>query len=130
MIGNLTSARSQTSVDQPAVALTTASQAMLPTPYAIKLALVDACIRGNGVTAGEALFEELKSAAVAVLPPSRACVTNTFVRSLKLYQSKGKKDEEGDEDGGGEGARPFNTTLRYREICVFSGRERRLEPIG
>ena len=30
MIGNLTSARSQTSVDQPAVALTTASQAMLP----------------------------------------------------------------------------------------------------
>ena len=95
---------------------------LVPTPYAVKLALVNAEIGRAGVEAGERMFDALKRAPVALLPSRRACVTNTFVRVLKLYQSKGKKDEDEDEDAGaGEQGRPFDHTIRYRELCFLSG---------
>ncbi len=95
---------------------------LVPTPYAIKLALVDAEIRRSGDEAGERLLVALREAAIALLPSRRACVTHTFVRSLKLHQEKGKKrDEDDEEEAEADQGRPFNTTLRYREICVLSG---------
>ena len=97
---------------------------LVPTPYAIKLALIDTTIRQAGVAAGEHVLGILKETAIALLPSFRACVTNTFVRSLVRHQPKGKDEDEDKDDGDepdGEQGRPFKTTIRYREICVLSG---------
>lgn len=99
---------------------------LVPTPYAIKLALVDAEIRRAGIEGGEWLFQALREAPIGILPAKRACVTQTFVKSLKKARDDGAKKSQGeDEDVGEEGANesagPFDQTLRYREICVFSG---------
>jgi hypothetical protein len=95
---------------------------LVPTPYAIKLALVDAEARRKGAASAEGLLTGLRTAAMAILPARRATVTNTFERVLKLYQAKQKKtanDEE--DDGDAEQGRPFVRTIRYREICLLSG---------
>ncbi len=98
---------------------------LLPTPYAVKLALVDATIRSEGIAAGETLFEDLKRTAVGLLPAEHACVTNTFARSLKktrgAKQGAQEVDDGEEEDGSEEGGWPFSRTLLYREICVLSG---------
>lgn len=99
---------------------------LVPTPYAIKLALVDAEIRRADVPAGERLFELLRGAPIGLLPAKRTCVTQTFVKSLKKRRDDGSKKVQGedDDDGeepGSETTGPFDQTLRYREICMFSG---------
>lgn len=98
---------------------------LLPTPYAIKLALVDATMRSEGTAAGETLFEDLKHTAVGLLPAEHACVTNTFARSLKktrgAQQGPQEADDDDEEDGSEDGGWPFSGTLLYREICVLSG---------
>lgn len=99
---------------------------LVPTPYAIKLALVDAEIRRAGVQAGERLFTMLREAPIGLLPAQRACVTQTFVKSLKKKRDDAAKKEEaeadeGEEEEGGESAGPFDSTLRYREICTLFG---------
>lgn len=93
---------------------------LVPTPYAVKLALIDAAIRTLGPSRGEAIFSLVKPAAIAILPSERVCVTNTFLRSLKKSRGENSgEDEEGDD--GGEGMPTFTSTLRYREFCFMSG---------
>jgi hypothetical protein len=107
---------------------------LVPTPYAIKLALVDATIRAKDVEAGRRLFDLLRACPVGITPTRWACVTNTFSRVLRLHTEKGKKsetpedegpsdDDEGDDEGDAdvEQDRPFKRTIAYREIAVLRG---------
>lgn len=108
---------------------------LIPTPYAFKLALVDATIRTRGLAAGTALFDSLRACPIAITPSRWASVTNTFGRVLRLHQDKGKKEKEGDSpdgakgatdagDDGGEGdddGKPFKRTIAYREVAILEG---------
>lgn len=55
----------------------------LPTPFAIRTALLDAAIRTNGLAAGLAAFDWIKELSIAVRPPERLVVTNLFAKILK-----------------------------------------------
>jgi hypothetical protein len=57
--------------------------AFLPTPFAIRTALLDAAIRTKGLVAGQATFAWIKELSIAVRPPERVVVTNLFAKILK-----------------------------------------------
>lgn len=55
----------------------------LPTPFAIRTALLDAAIRTQGLAQGSAAFDWIKELALAVRPPEWVVVTNLFAKILK-----------------------------------------------
>jgi len=59
---------------------------LVPTPYAVKLALIDACFRMYSGFAAEAearrIFDLIKAQPVRVRPPAECVVQNTFLRVL------------------------------------------------
>lgn len=56
----------------------------VPSPSAVRLALVDAAIQDSGsVTDGQAVFELVKSAPLFLVPPERVCVIKAFTKRLK-----------------------------------------------
>src|SRR5438045_3569104 len=62
-------------------ALATASggkTVLVPTPYAVKMALLDAAIRSRGVDAGRYIFPIIRDLRVALDPPARLVVLNSF----------------------------------------------------
>ncbi len=60
-----------------------AKSLFLPTPFAIRTALLDAAIRTNGMEAGRVAFTWIKELTIAVRPPERVVVTNLFAKILK-----------------------------------------------
>lgn len=84
---------------------------LVPTPYAVKVALLDACFIAYG--AGDAepvarnVFNLVKSRAIRFLPPKHCVVQNTF---LKVRQ------EARDAPKG-----IYASTISYRELCFFAG---------
>ncbi len=98
----------------------------LPTPYAVKMALLDAAFHADGPAAGAAIFPVFREAAVALLPSERVTVTNTFQRVLKMARSDsgGKADDEAAEEvdnQGGSASGPLANTLGYRELAFLHG---------
>ena len=79
---------------------------LTPTPYAIKMALLDAGIRTQGITAGQQAWEWIRSLSLAVHLPERAVVNNVFTRILKPARS---------------GTGTFDRTIGYREYVHFVG---------
>jgi hypothetical protein len=62
----------------------------VPSPAALRLALVDAAIQAYGsVSRGEEVFELVKCAPLRIVPPERVSVVKAFVKRLK----PGKKKE-------------------------------------
>ncbi len=84
---------------------------LVPTPYAIKLALVDACFRAYGPEDAEDkaryVFDQVKDKAIRLLPPEHCVVQNTFVK-IKQESREGAKGT-------------FDSTVAYREFCFFGG---------
>lgn len=70
----------------------------VPSPTAVKLALVDAAIRWSGsVDEGKRIFNMVKTARVIVIPPRRVARFRAFVKRLKprggeLLESTGVRD--------------------------------------
>ena len=83
---------------------------LAPTPYAIKMGLLDAAIRTCGISDGEEAWEWIRGLSFAVRVPDRALVNNVFTRILKPTRSK-------DKDG-------YDRTIGYREYVHFIGRLR------
>jgi hypothetical protein len=115
---------------RPSLATSSGGKTLLvPTPYAIKLALVDATIRASGMESGQLFFEAVRACPVAITPTRWVCVTNTFGRVLRLHQEKGNKKgdaaepaSEDDPEGGNEDeGRPLKRTIAYREIAILEG---------
>lgn len=83
---------------------------VVPTPYAIKMALLDVCFRRFPAT--EALgrarnvFDWIKSRQVQIRPPKHCLVTNTFTKILDWNRDQGD---------------PFRQTIAYREMAFFGG---------
>lgn len=85
---------------------------LVPTPYAVKMALLDACFRrwgpGEAENNARALFEAIKARAVRIRPPGHCVVQNTFIKVLDQAREKG--------------AGPFRRTIAYREFVYYEGR--------
>src|SRR5258708_3016411 len=84
-----------------------------PTPYAVKMAILDACFRAyEGTKAKEGardVFEWIKGREVRFRPPKHCIVNNTFVKALDWSREP--------VDG------PFHNTIVYREFAFFGGDE-------
>lgn len=83
---------------------------LVPTPYAVKMALLDVCFRYFDAAEAEAgarrVFGLIKGKAVRILPPEHCVVQNTFLKIL---------------DHNRDGDTPFRQTIAYREFAFHSG---------
>lgn len=82
----------------------------MPTPFAIRIALLDAAIRINGLEAGKVVFDWLRPGklSIAVRPPERVVVTNLFAKILK--PTRKEKAEEA-----------MDRTIAFREYAQLEG---------
>lgn len=87
---------------------------LVPTPYALKMALLDSACRTLGVKQAESLWEEIRDLHVAIRPAPKVVVTNLFQRILKPFKNPPK---EGTPDSFG----PFQRTIGYREYAQLVG---------
>lgn len=93
---------------------------LVPTPYSIKLALIDAAIQTHGLRAGEELFEVLRGRPIRICPPETAIVSATFVKIWKLA-----RPGDDDESEGVSAAKTFSPSVGFREYVSFDGRHDR-----
>ena len=84
---------------------------VVPTPYAVKMALIDVCFRRfAALDAGgwaAKVFDLLKWREIRLRPPRHCVVNNTFVKVLDWSRDR----SEG----------PFRNTIVYREFAFFGG---------
>lgn len=100
---------------------TGAKTLFLPTPFAIRTALLDAAIRTRGKESAEEVFDALKPLKIAASPPERVVVTNLFAKVQKPTRSKGKKgDDEGEGDEEEQG-KPMTPSIAFREYAHLDG---------
>jgi hypothetical protein len=101
---------------RPANATTSGGKTLVaPTPFAIKMALLDSTIRVYGLATGERWFPIIRDLIVAVRLPPSLVVINTFIKILRPHKS-GPKDTYGT---GLEG--PMGNTITYRELVHYGG---------
>jgi hypothetical protein len=95
---------------RPATATSSGGKTLIvPTPYALKSAILDAAIRTQGLADGKARFPEIRALEIAARLPERVVVNNTFTRILRVARSSGP----------GEG--PYQRTIAFREYVQFDG---------
>ncbi|MEM3112474.1 MAG: hypothetical protein QXZ09_09835 [Candidatus Methanomethylicaceae archaeon] len=80
----------------------------LPTPFAIRTALLDAAIRTNGLAAGCTAFDWIKGLCIAIRPPERVVVTNLFAKILKPTRKEKNKEA-------------MDRTIAFREYAQLEG---------
>jgi len=99
---------------------TGAKTLFLPTPFAIRTALLDAAIRTRGIGIGEQAFAAIGSLRMAVRPPERVVVTNLFAKVQKPRRTnKAKGEDEEDETDHTPGA--MQKTIAFREYAHLDG---------
>jgi len=99
---------------RPSAATSSGGKTLLaPTPYAIKMALLDMACRLLGVAEAEARWPIIRDLQIALRLPEKAIVTNSFQKILRPRRSEAK---EGDADVG-----PFQRTIGYREYAQLVG---------
>lgn len=82
---------------------------LVPTPYAVKMALVDAAFRvGWSDDACAELLRALVGVTVRIAPPARAVVSHTF---LKIRQEPKRSDPQ----------HPYTSSIAYREFVHHKG---------
>lgn len=97
---------------KPANATSSGGRTLLvPTPYAIKMAIIDVVCRTEGVHLADDAMAWLRSAQVAIKPPKRIVVNNTFMKVLRPRRNPAKP---GTQDAG-----YFQRTIAYREYAQF-----------
>ena len=99
---------------KPAWATSSGGKSLLvPTPYAVKMALLDAACRTAGVAVAKDVWPQLRDLTVALRPPKRVVVTNLFARILKPRRNPAKP--------GTPHAGPLGKTIAFREYVHFDG---------
>lgn len=79
----------------------------IPSPAAIRLALVDTAIRLEGrIESGKEIFELVKSLPMEIEPPEKLVILKFFIKRLKPSKAKDKSFEE---------------SFGVREYCHFNG---------
>ncbi len=99
---------------KPALATSSGGKTLLvPTPYSIKMALLDVACRLEGVEAAAAFWQVLAGATIALYPALDVVVTNTFTKVLRQRRNEA---EEGEQHAGF-----FGKTIAYREYAYLAG---------
>ena len=109
---------------RPYTATTSGGKSLIvPTPFAIKMALLDAAIRSRGVEQGRGIFAALRDLQIAVRLPPQIVVNNTFTKILRLKEIKTKASEKEAAMGRAmtEQQWPFQRTIAFREYVQFGG---------
>ncbi len=81
---------------------------LVPTPFSIKMALIDAGFRVNGVDLAKQVFNLIKKRRILLQPPEHGVVTHTFQKILR--EPKEKTAEI-----------PYIQTIAFREYVHFNG---------
>lgn len=81
---------------------------LLPTPYSVKMALLDVAIRTSGLEAAKDAWPWLRDLDLSIRLPSQIVVTNLFARILRKRRGKSP-------------AGPFQRTIGYREYVHYPG---------
>jgi len=110
---------------RPHTATTSGGKSLIvPTPFAIKMALVDAAIRTQGLERGRTLFPEIRDLRIAVRPPDRILVSKTFVRMLRIKEV-GKEGKEAKNEAIARAKLahewPYQKYIGFREYVQFVG---------
>jgi len=86
-----------------------------PTPFAIKMALLDAALRTRGQPEGKQLWPVIQNLRLKIALPNQVVVINTFTKIVRP-----KKNGPSDDDGTGL-VTPLGSTIAYREYVSFGG---------
>lgn len=99
---------------KPASSTSSGGKSLLaPTPFALKMALLDIALRLYGSSQGALLFPAIRSLRIALRPPRRAVVNNTFVKIMRPHKA-------GVKDATGTGLEtPMGNTIAFREYVSF-----------
>jgi hypothetical protein len=110
---------------KPADATSTGGRSLLvPTPFSIKMALLDVALRIYGLDVGSQHFPLIRDLALAISPPPQIVVNNCFMRIHKPRRGKsgrGEEDGESGEDSEGESSGPFILSVALREYVHYNG---------
>jgi len=88
---------------------------LVPTPFAIKMALLDVAVRVLGLAEGETWFPQIRDLSIALRLPARAVTNNTFIKILRPHKG-------GLKDIAGTGLMtPMGNTIAFREYISFQG---------
>src|SRR5258708_30753927 len=90
---------------------------LAPTPYAIKMALLDVAIRSWGQAEGERLFPFLRDLRIAINLPHDLVVMKGFSKIRRPL--KDKNDEEKAAEAQMRGHWPMQPTIAYREYVFY-----------
>lgn len=105
---------------KPAAATSSGGKTLLvPTPFAIKMALLDAAIRTMGLASGEILFPHLRDLNIRLEAPNDLVVIKGFSKIQRPIRDKG--DEEKAREAQEIGHWPMQPTIAYREYCYYNG---------
>ncbi len=101
---------------KPATSTSSGGKTLLcPTPYAIKMALLDAAIRTLGLAQARDFWPLLRDLRLQVRLPERLTVLHTFARIVRQRHG-------GATDATGVGLEtPFGSTIGYREYVQYGG---------
>lgn len=95
---------------KPGLATSTGAKTLLiPTPFAIRTALLDVAIRIEGAITGPDAFVLIQSLKLALQPAPYAIVTNLFAKILKPVRSDKARDEA------------MQRTIAFREYVHWQG---------
>jgi hypothetical protein len=90
---------------------------LVPTPYAIKMALLDAAIRLYGLAEGEHLFPHLRDCSVALALPDDLIVMKGFSKIRRLL--KDRSNEQKALEAHERKHFPMQPTIAYREYVYY-----------
>ncbi len=95
---------------------------LVPTPYAVKMALLSAAIRLRGVAYGRNLFPVLRDLRIGLRVPERLVVINGFGKVRRPWEppkQKGSDRDAAEARARLKGTFPWNSTIAYREYVQF-----------
>lgn len=106
---------------RPALSTASGAQSLLvPTPFAIKMALVDAAIQLFGVATGAAWWPQIRALEVALAPPPLLVVNKTFLKIMRPTRvTKSNPAEVAEAQAAG--VYPLGPTIAFREFVQFGG---------
>jgi hypothetical protein len=84
---------------------------LVPTPYGIKLGLIDAAIQSGKAADGERLFGLLRGRPLRICPPASAVVSATFVKLWKIDVCPDREQKETEQQYG------VTVRNRFRNQC-------------
>lgn len=88
---------------------------LVPTPFALKMGLLDVALRILGKERGSLLFPTIRDLRIAMRLPPQIVVLNSFLKIVRP-----KKHGPSDDQGTGL-VTPLGSTIAYREFVFFNG---------